>query len=159
MAIFSKILYYGPMVKRSRHRPFTAVTRVRFPDGSPESRQTQKRLPAFPLFRGREKERYGLWRAGPNLCLEDLAERKSAKQELQKAKRKFRQGSAPGAADRWPGRLAAGRTRAGPPSAKMLAKSRRLCYARNEKRRKGKVRQECAFAENFTQTCFYAVGV
>ena len=126
---------------------------------SPESRQTQKRQPAFPLFRGREKERYGLWRAGPNLCLEDLAERKSAKQELQKAKRKFRQGSAPGAADRWPGRLAAGRTRAGPPSAKMLAKSRRLCYARNEKRRKGKVRQECAFAENFTQTCFYAVGV
>ncbi|WP_417025236.1 ribosomal protection-like ABC-F family protein, partial [Candidatus Allofournierella excrementavium] len=90
--------------------------------------------------------------------MEDLVERKSAKQELQKAKRKFRQGSAPGAADRWPGRLAAGRTRAGPPSAKMLAKSRRLCYARNEKRRKGKVRQECAFAENFTQTCFYAVG-
>ena len=25
---------YGPMVKRSRHRPFTAVTRVRFPMGS-----------------------------------------------------------------------------------------------------------------------------
>ena len=32
-----------------------------------------------------------------------------------------------------------------------------LCSKR--KRRKGKVRQECAFAENFTQTCFYAVGV
>lgn len=125
---------------------------------SPESRQTLLRLPAFPLFRGREKGRYGLWRAAPDLCLEDLAERKSAKQELQKAKRKFRQGSAPGESDRLPGRLAAGRTRAGPPSAKMLAKSRRLCYARNEKRRKGKVRQECAFAENFTQTCFFAVG-
>ena len=25
----------GPMVKRLRHRPFTAVTRVRFPVGSP----------------------------------------------------------------------------------------------------------------------------
>ena len=26
---------FGPMVKRLRHRPFTAVTRVRFPVGSP----------------------------------------------------------------------------------------------------------------------------
>ena len=26
---------YGPLVKRSRHRPFTAVTGVRFPYGSP----------------------------------------------------------------------------------------------------------------------------
>ena len=26
---------YGPVVKRLRHRPFTAVTRVRFPSGSP----------------------------------------------------------------------------------------------------------------------------
>ena len=26
---------YGPVVKRLRHRPFTAVTRVRFPVGSP----------------------------------------------------------------------------------------------------------------------------
>ena len=25
---------YGPVVKRLRHRPFTAVTRVRFPSGS-----------------------------------------------------------------------------------------------------------------------------
>ncbi len=25
---------YGPLVKRLRHRPFTAVTRVRFPYGS-----------------------------------------------------------------------------------------------------------------------------
>ena len=32
---------YGPMVKRLRHRPFTAVTRVRFPVGSPlEGNQT-----------------------------------------------------------------------------------------------------------------------
>ena len=28
--------FFGPMVKRLRHRPFTAVTRVRFPVGSPE---------------------------------------------------------------------------------------------------------------------------
>ena len=28
---------YGPLVKRSRHRPFTAVTGVRFPYGSPIS--------------------------------------------------------------------------------------------------------------------------
>ena len=27
--------YYGPVVKRLRHRPFTAVTRVRFSSGSP----------------------------------------------------------------------------------------------------------------------------
>ena len=26
---------YGPLVKRLRHRPFTAVTRVRIPYGSP----------------------------------------------------------------------------------------------------------------------------
>ena len=37
-----KILYHGPMVKRSRHRPFTAVTRVRFPVGSPEKSQPQQ---------------------------------------------------------------------------------------------------------------------
>lgn len=28
---------YGPLVKRLRHRPFTAVTRVRLPHGSPEA--------------------------------------------------------------------------------------------------------------------------
>src|SRR5699024_12032922 len=28
-------LYIGPLVKRLRHRPFTAVTRVRIPYGSP----------------------------------------------------------------------------------------------------------------------------
>ena len=32
---------YGPMVKRLRHRPFTAVTRVRFPFGSPKGGRTQ----------------------------------------------------------------------------------------------------------------------
>lgn len=31
--------WYGPVVKRSRHRPFTAVTRVRFPVGSPKALQ------------------------------------------------------------------------------------------------------------------------
>ena len=29
----------GPVVKRSRHRPFTAVTRVRFSSGSPRKRR------------------------------------------------------------------------------------------------------------------------
>ena len=33
----AKLCDYGPMVKRSRHRPFTAVSRVRFPVGSPKS--------------------------------------------------------------------------------------------------------------------------
>ena len=37
-----KILYHGPMVNRSRHRPFTAVTRVRFPVGSPENQSSQQ---------------------------------------------------------------------------------------------------------------------
>ena len=32
-----KPLIYGPVVKRLRHRPFTAVTRVRFSSGSPQS--------------------------------------------------------------------------------------------------------------------------
>ena len=27
-------MHFGPVVKRLRHRPFTAVTRVRFPSGS-----------------------------------------------------------------------------------------------------------------------------
>ena len=30
----SNLRYYGPLVKRLRHRPFTAVTWVRFPYGS-----------------------------------------------------------------------------------------------------------------------------
>ena len=32
---FFKRIFNGPLVKRSRHRPFTAVTGVRFPYGSP----------------------------------------------------------------------------------------------------------------------------
>ena len=35
--IFFKIVYRGSLVKRSRHRPFTAVTGVRFPYESPIS--------------------------------------------------------------------------------------------------------------------------
>ena len=31
----SRVFLYGPMVKRLRHRPFTAVTRVQFSVGSP----------------------------------------------------------------------------------------------------------------------------
>ncbi len=38
-------LIYGPVVKRLRHRPFTAVTRVRFSSGSPQS--TCKQASAF----------------------------------------------------------------------------------------------------------------
>ena len=34
-----RYLIYGPVVKRLRHRPFTAVTRVRFPSGSLSARQ------------------------------------------------------------------------------------------------------------------------
>ena len=33
----SALHIYGPVVKRLRHRPFTAVTRVRFSSGSPHS--------------------------------------------------------------------------------------------------------------------------
>ena len=40
-------IFIGPLVKRLRHRPFTAVSRVRFPDGSPHGRLAQlgERLP------------------------------------------------------------------------------------------------------------------
>ena len=31
----ARLGHHGPVVKRLRHRPFTAVTRVRFPSGSP----------------------------------------------------------------------------------------------------------------------------
>ena len=33
-SLLRKTVKYGPVVKRLRHRPFTAVTRVRFPSGS-----------------------------------------------------------------------------------------------------------------------------
>ena len=39
---------YGPMVKRLRHRPFTAVTRVRVPVGSPNKLKANP----FPLGDG-----------------------------------------------------------------------------------------------------------
>ena len=38
-------LLYGPVVKRLRHRPFTAVTRVRFSSGSPK-----KKPPGFFFY-------------------------------------------------------------------------------------------------------------
>ena len=39
----------GPLVKRSRHRPLTPVTRVRFPHGSPPGRGLEpQRAPGFP---------------------------------------------------------------------------------------------------------------
>ena len=38
---------FGPVVKRLRHRPFTAVTRVRFSSGSPKIKSIQHLLGAF----------------------------------------------------------------------------------------------------------------
>ena len=35
-SLLRKTVKYGPVVKRLRHRPFTAVTRVRFPSESLE---------------------------------------------------------------------------------------------------------------------------
>ena len=43
---FTLRLLYGPLVKRLRHRPFTAVTWVRFPYGSPK-RETRKSVSLF----------------------------------------------------------------------------------------------------------------
>ena len=37
----SLLFLYGPMVKWLRHRPFTAVTRVRVPVGSPLERESE----------------------------------------------------------------------------------------------------------------------
>ena len=44
---FASHLLFGPLVKRLRHRPFTAVTGVRFPYRSPFGRLAQlgERLP------------------------------------------------------------------------------------------------------------------
>ena len=42
----------GPVVKRLRHRPFTAVTRVRFSSGSPES--GREALPSVLIFPGKD---------------------------------------------------------------------------------------------------------
>ena len=42
---------YGPVVKRSRHRPFTAVTRVRFSSGSPKQQSDKIGLLFFSDMR------------------------------------------------------------------------------------------------------------
>ena len=44
------ISLYGPMVKRLRHRPFTAVTRVRFPVGSPDEMAAAQSAAAIFLW-------------------------------------------------------------------------------------------------------------
>ena len=44
----------GPLVKRLRHRPFTAVTWVRFPYGSPK-KKTPKRVSSFLVCTGIER--------------------------------------------------------------------------------------------------------
>ena len=41
---------FGPLVKRLRHGPFTAVTWVRFPYGSPKNADTAFAVPAFFLL-------------------------------------------------------------------------------------------------------------
>ena len=41
---------FGPMVKRLRHRPFTAVTRVRFPVGSPDDFREESMIPFFTII-------------------------------------------------------------------------------------------------------------
>ena len=43
-------LIYGPVVKRLRHRPFTAVTRVRFSSGSPQRRLANAGLFFFVFY-------------------------------------------------------------------------------------------------------------
>ena len=53
---------YGPMVKRLRHRPFTAVTRVRVPVGSP-TKNTGNRLCFFVGRAVRRGEPEGFARA------------------------------------------------------------------------------------------------
>ena len=46
----SNFRYHGPLVKRLRHRPFTAVTGVRFPLGSPERNQSLEQKALRALF-------------------------------------------------------------------------------------------------------------
>ena len=41
----------GPVVKRSRHRPFTAVTRVRFPVESPEKERAAEETAALHIWK------------------------------------------------------------------------------------------------------------
>ncbi len=47
VAAVQSIIEYGPLVKRLRHRPFTAVTGVRFPYGSPSKTGTPKGVLVF----------------------------------------------------------------------------------------------------------------
>ena len=42
--------HFGPLVKRLRHGPFTAVTWVRFPYGSPNKNKTNLEQSRFVLF-------------------------------------------------------------------------------------------------------------
>ena len=42
--------HFGPLVKRLRHGPFTAVTWVRFPYGSPNKNKTNLDFSRFVLF-------------------------------------------------------------------------------------------------------------
>ena len=51
-------LNFGPLVKRLRHRPFTAVTWVRFPYGSPKRSSSPFRWAAyFCIIHGNRRER------------------------------------------------------------------------------------------------------
>ena len=50
-------LIYGPVVKRLRHRPFTAVTRVRFSSGSPQSTCRNTSAFFFVLKNGQTENR------------------------------------------------------------------------------------------------------
>ena len=45
------LFLYGSMVKRSRHRPFTAVTRVRFPVESPEKERAAEETAALHIWK------------------------------------------------------------------------------------------------------------
>ena len=44
------VVMLGPVVKRLRHRPFTAVTRVRFPSGSPKIKEQIREYLLFYFF-------------------------------------------------------------------------------------------------------------
>ena len=48
------VVMLGPVVKRLRHRPFTAVTRVRFPSGSPRIKEQVRKYLLFYFFNYRK---------------------------------------------------------------------------------------------------------
>ena len=54
--VFTRTIEYGPVVKRLRHRPFTAVTRVRFSSGSPQSTCNKQVLFSFVFLQGKNRE-------------------------------------------------------------------------------------------------------